>query len=145
LLAVDEALVNAIIHKDYGFSEAIHCIAYRDGFVVINPGGIPQEVPQHFSLADTVLESVPRNSRIVEWMRYMKDERGKPLVRALSEGTRKMCEEMEKLGLPAPYYETGRNTTVTLYNRDNHLAERLAPHAAYTSTAPKSDLPHEPG
>ena len=145
LLAVDEALVNAIIHKDYGFSEAIHCIAYRDGFVVINPGGIPQEVPQHFSLADTVLESVPRNSRIVEWMRYMKDERGKPLVRALSEGTRKMCEEMEKLGLPAPYYETGRNTTVTLYNRDNHLAERFAPHAAYTTTVPKSVFPHEPG
>ena len=141
LLAIDEALVNAVIHKDYGFSEAVHCIAYRDGFVVVNPGSIPQEVPQHFSLADTVLNSVLRNPRIVEWMQLMKDERGEPLVRALSEGTRKMRQEMESLGLPAPDYQTARDTTVTLYNR---FSERLAPHAAYT-TKPKQDMPPEPG
>ncbi len=142
LLAVDEAVLNAVIHRDYGFSEAIHCIAYRNGFVVKSPGGIPQEVPRHFSLADTVLNSVLRNSRIVEWMRFMKDEHGEPLVRALSEGTRKMRQEMESLGLPAPHYETDRDTTVILYNR---FEERLEPHAAYTTTARKPDTPAEPG
>ena len=133
LLAVDEAVVNAVMHRDYGFSEAIHCIAYRNGFVVKSPGSIPQDVPQHFSLEDTVLSSVLRNSKLVEWMRFMKDEQGKPLVRALSEGTQKMCEEMEKLGLPAPYYETGRDTFVTLYNRDNHLADRSTARASYST------------
>ena len=144
LLAVDEAVVNAVMHRDYGFSEAIHCIAYRNGFVVKSPGRIPQDVPSHFSLEDTVLSSVLRNPKLVEWMRFMKDERGKPLVRALSEGTQKMCEEMEKLGLPAPYYETGRDTFVTLYNRDNHLADRSTPRASY-STRSKPDIPHEKG
>ena len=71
-----------------------------------------------------------------------KDERGEPLVRALSEGTRKMRQEMESLGLPAPDYETTQHTTVTLYN---HFDERLAPHAAYTSTEPKLDTPPEHG
>ena len=141
LLAVDEAVVNAVIHKDYGINAPIHCIAYRNGLVVENPGGILQEVPPHFSLADTVLRSVLRNQKIVDWMRFMKDERGEPLVRALSEGTRKMRQEMENLGLPAPNYETSRHTTVTLYN---HFEERLAPHAAYT-TIPKPDTPPEQG
>ena len=141
LFAVDEAVVNAVIHRDYGGNAPIHCIAYRNGLVVENPGGIPQEVPQHFSLADTVLSSVLRNQKIVEWMRFMKDERGEPLVRALSEGTRKMRQEMENLGLPAPDYETAQRTTVTLYNR---FDERLAPHASY-ATKSKPDIPPEQG
>ena len=141
LFAVDEAVVNAIIHKDYSATTAIHCIAYQNGFVVKNPGGIPQEVPQHFSLADTVLSSVLRNQKLVEWMLLFKDERGTPLVRALSEGTRKMRQEMENLGLPAPDYETAQNTTVTLYNR---FEERLEPHASYAITTPKPDTLNEP-
>lgn len=140
-LAVDEAVINAIIHRDYGFNSAIHCIAYRNGLVVENPGGIPQEVPRHFSLADTVLHSVLRNHKIVEWMRFMKDEQGEPLVRALSEGTRKMRQEMENLGLPAPNYETEtQRTSVTLYN---HFEERLAPHAAYTATSKPETSPEQ--
>ena len=141
LFAVDEAVVNAVIHRDYGVNAPIHCIAYRNGLVVENPGGIPQEVPRHFSLADTVLSSVLRNQKIVDWMRFMKDERGEPLVRALSEGTRKMRQEMENLGLPASNYETAQWTTVTLYNR---FDERLAPHASYATTS-EPETPPEQG
>ena len=139
ILAVDEAVLNAVIHRDYGATTSIHCVAYRNGLVVENPGGIPQKVPRHFSLADTVLRSVLRNQKIVDWMCFMKDERGEPLVRALREGTRKMRQEMENLGLPAPNYETDQRTSVTLYN---HFEERLAPYAAYTTTS-KSETPPE--
>ena len=45
------------------------------------------------------------------------------------------------LGLPAPSYETSQHTSVTLYN---HFEERLAPHAAYTTTS-KPDIPPEQG
>lgn len=135
-LAVDEAVINAIIHRDYGATTAIHCIAYRNGLVVENPGGIPQAVPQHFSLSNTVLDSVLRNQKIVDWMRLLKDERGQPLVRALREGTRRMLQEMTKVGLPAPSYETTFvRTSVTLYNR---FQERLEPHA-YTRTKETQD------
>ncbi len=71
----------------------------------------------------------------------MKDERGEPLVRALSEGTRKMRQEMENLSLSAPNHETAQRTSVTLYN---HFEERLAPHAAYTTTF-KPEIPPEQG
>ena len=140
-ISVDEAIVNAVIHRDYAVNIPIRCAVYKDKVVVENPGGILQTVPRHFNLADTNLASVMRNPRIVEWMRLMKNEYGGPLVRALSEGTRVMRQEMENLGLPAPNYETAQRTSVTLYN---YFEERLAPHAAYTTT-PKPETPPEQG
>ena len=116
-ISVNEAIVNAVIHRDYAVNIPIRCTVYKDKVVVKNPGGILQTVPRHFNLADTTLASVLRNPRIVEWMRLIKDEHGGPLVRAFGEGTRIMRQEMKVLGLPAPYYETVRDTTVTLYNR----------------------------
>ncbi len=141
-IAVDEALVNAVIHRDYTVNTPIRCTAYKDKLVVENPGGILQGGPPHFHLADTFLDSILRNPRLVEWMRLMKNERGGPVVRALSEGTRKMRQEMENLGLSAPNYETTQRTTVTLYNR---FEERLEPHASYATTTPKPDTLNEPG
>ncbi len=116
-LTVFEALVNAVIHRDYAFTSPIFCSDYKDKLVVENPGGFLQTVPPRFSLADTVLNSERRNPRLVDWMRLMKDEDGIIFVRSLSEGTRRMLETMQDAGLPAPYYETGENTTVTLYNQ----------------------------
>ena len=116
-IVVDEALVNAIVHREYAVALSISCTVYKDKLVVKNPGNILQQVPQHFSLAEITLESSARNPKLVEWMRLIKDEQGTVFVRELSEGTRKMREEMENAGLPAPYYETDKNTTVTLYNQ----------------------------
>ena len=117
LIAVNEALVNAIIHREYAVATPITCTAYTDKLVVKNPGDMLQEVLAEFSLENVLLKSRFRNPRIVEWMRLIKDEHGGPLVNAFGEGTRIMRQEMKNLGLPAPHYETVRDTTVTLYNR----------------------------
>jgi hypothetical protein len=120
LIAVDEAIVNAVAHRDYAVSLPIVCESYRDAFVVRNPGRVQQinrDVPDRFSLEDTTLDSTPRNPALVEWLRAMKDNEGRAFVRALSEGTRRMRDEMEELGLPAPVYEVGEGqTTVKLFN-----------------------------
>ena len=141
LAAVNEALVNAIIHREYAVPTPVICTVYRDKLVVKNPGNILQHVPEEFSLENTFLDSLLRNPRIAEWMRLMKDERRAPLVRLLREGTRRMLQEMESLGLPPPHYETGRDTTVTFYNR---FKERLGPHASDATTSPKPNTPDEP-
>ena len=96
-----------------------------------NPGNIPQQVPQDFSLDDRILDTVPRNPKIVEWMRSMKDERGSNFVHALSEGTRRMYEEMKNLGLPAPHYHTKQYTALTLHSK---FDERLERHTLKTVT-----------
>ncbi len=130
-IAVDEALVNAIVHREYAVTTRIDCIVYRDKLVVKNPGNIPQHVPEKFSLDNTILNPVPRNPKIVGWMRLMKDERGALFVRELGEGTENMRKSMANLGLPAPQYHTDQYTIVTLYSK---FDERLEKHALKTVT-----------
>ena len=63
-IAVDEAVVNAVAHRDYAVSLPIECEKYTDALVVRSPGPVLQQryVPEHFSLDDTRLDHIPRNS-----------------------------------------------------------------------------------
>ena len=126
-IAVDEAIVNAVVHRDYAVSLPTECESYTDAFLVTNPGVVLQrnhDMPDHFSLADTNLDHMPRNSLLLEWLKAMRDEHGAAFVRALSEGTKRMRDEMSKLGLPAPEFDiTAGMTCVKLFN---DAAEREA-------------------
>ncbi|NJR19837.1 MAG: hypothetical protein HC785_32055 [Calothrix sp. CSU_2_0] len=127
-IAIDEAIVNAVAHRDYDINFPIECEYYKDAFIVRNAGRIIQRngviVPEHFSLDDTVLISTPRNPKLIEWLKQVKDQRGKAFVRALSEGTKRMCKEMVALELPPPDYKTNKEQTqVTLFSK---AAEREA-------------------
>lgn len=120
-IAVDEAIVNAVAHRDYTISLPIECEYYKDAFLVRNSGRIIQrdkDVPDRFSLDNIVLVSTPRNPRLIEWLKQMKDQRGRAFVRALSEGTKRMYKEMVNLELPAPDYTVSvAQTQVTLFSR----------------------------
>jgi predicted HTH transcriptional regulator len=118
LNAVEEAIVNAIIHRNYNMPVPIECSLYKDAFVVRNPGSLiqPEHIPTEFTLENQHLISYPRNPGIVGWGKTMKDESGQRFIKALSEGSRTMREAMKQLGLPAPLYHTNGFTTVVLYN-----------------------------
>lgn len=119
-IAIDEAIVNAVIHRDYGVQLPIECRLYRDGLVVENPGRIIQRgqvVPTEFSLSEITLDSSPRNSKLMQWMRSIRDDQGSVFVQALSEGTKRMRDEMLNLNLPAPRYNTEpKRTILVLYS-----------------------------
>ena len=113
-IAVDEAIVNAVAHRDHATQLPIECEAYKDGFLVRNPGRVQQrdhDLPEHFSLDTTTLVSTPRNPKLIEWLKAMKDERGAAFVRALSEGTKRMRDEMAGLALPPPTYDITQSQT----------------------------------
>jgi predicted HTH transcriptional regulator len=141
LAAIDEAVVNAVVHREYAAKYPIECKKFLDAFVVNNSGRVLQrerEVPKDFSLADIELDHSPRNPKLLGWLRLMKDERGAEFVRALSEGTRRMREEMQVLGLPAPrFHVTPAQTKVTLFN---NAAER---EAALRATSSESETSTE--
>ncbi|MBO9530652.1 MAG: hypothetical protein J7514_12930, partial [Acinetobacter oleivorans] len=132
-IAIDESVVNAVAHRDYGIGKPIFCFKYTDAFVVISPGGIIQSVnvPEHFSLDNTHLEHHSRSPQLMEWLRSMKDANGRAFVQALQEGTKRMREEMAKLGLQAPeYMTTSLETRVILYNnsatrKESSFAENI--------------------
>lgn len=118
-IVIDEAVVNAVAHRDYAIRAPIRCEKYSDAFVVVSPGAMLQyhDLPERFSLADTTLQHCSRNPKIMEWLRQIKDPQGRAFVQALEEGTRRMREEMARLGLPAPeYIITDYNTTLLLRN-----------------------------
>jgi predicted HTH transcriptional regulator len=127
LVAVDEAIVNAVAHREYAVKLPIECKKFSDAFTVANPGRVLQrerDVPKDFSLADVTLDHVPRNPKLLNWLKMMRDESGAEFVRALSEGTRRMRDEMQNMGLPAPrFHVTAFQTLVTLFNNS---AEREA-------------------
>lgn len=124
---IDEALVNALAHRDYRTGVPIECEAYTDAFVVKNPGRIIQrdtDPPPRFSLADVILDSMPRNTKLLEWLKLMRDPSGVAYVQAISEGTKQMVTAMETLGLPAPSYRLLSNET--LIQIENRAEEREA-------------------
>lgn len=112
---IDEAIVNAVAHRDYRTGIPIECESYTDAFIVKNPGRLLQrnsDLPNEFSLSDTVLDSMPRNPKLLEWLKLMKDPDGGAYVQAISEGTKQMLKEMTGLGLPAPWYRLAENETL---------------------------------
>ena len=124
---IDEAIVNAVAHRDYRTGIPIECEAYTDAFVVKNPGRMIQraaDLPSRFSLAEIVLDSMPRNPKLLEWLKLMRDPGGVAYVQAISEGTKQMVTAMEALGLPAPSYRLALNET--LIRLESRAEEREA-------------------
>ena len=129
--AVDEAIVNAVAHRDYALEWPIECIYYRDALVVKNPGRLLQRsgaVPPTFRLDERNLQSMPRNPMLMGWLKQSKDQKGQLFVRQLSEGTRAMLRAMTEAGLPPPEYSvTDSETILTLridLSRHTRVPER---------------------
>ena len=128
LIAVDEAIVNAVAHRDYAVKLPIECESYRDTFVVINPGRLQQrdaDVPDQFSLNDRRLDSIPHNPKLIEWLKDLRDEHANPFILAVSEGTRRMRDEMAKANLPSPLYTLTSSQTRVLLSNDISTREAL--------------------
>ena len=136
-IAIDEAIVNAVAHRDYALEWQIECAYYRDAFVVRNPGKLLQRsgtVPAHFSLDRQTLQHMPRNPKLLEWLKQARDQKGQRFVRALSEGTRTMLREMESAKLPAPVYDASpTETIVTLLSDPTRYIRKLEKSTEFTN------------
>ena len=126
-IAIDEAIVNAVAHRDYAIKLPILCEKYADAFLVRSPGVLRQDypIPQHFTLDELKLDHLPRNAKLIDWLKQIVDARGAVYVRALREGTRQMRDHMAALGLPAPEYLIGEARTEVILR--NNLSRREAP------------------
>jgi len=105
---IREALVNALVHRDYFSGDAIQINIFDDRIEFINPGSLPSGL----SLQILGTLSIQRNPQIYRLMRELK------LVEGLATGIPRMRSAMALAKLPQPVFEElGSFFRVTLYNK----------------------------
>lgn len=114
--ALREAIINALIHRDYRSFSQIQIRVYPDKLIIMNAGSLPPEVPVE-SLKTEHL-SRPRNKLLAETFYYA------GFIEAWGRGTLKIVEKCAEQGLPEPdFKEENGVMTVTFYkdklNKEN--------------------------
>lgn len=105
---LEEALVNALMHRDYSFPGAnISLFIFDDRVEVISPGGLPPGLEKK-SFGKL---SVRRNKIIADIFSRT------PYVEKLGSGIGRMNALMEKAQLPKPHFEMDHFFVVTLQRR----------------------------
>lgn len=109
--AVREAIVNAVVHRDYGRSgQRIRVFMFDDRIEVYSPGTLPPGVSLE-KMRRFEPQSVLRNPIIVGVFRDL----GSQYIERLGTGVRRIAAAMEAYGLPKPQFEeVGSEFRVTL-------------------------------
>jgi len=116
--AIREALLNAIIHKDYSGGTTIQISVYKNKIMMWNEGQLPETwtveklVEKHSSKPynPDVANAVFRSGYIESWGR----------------GTIKIIEKCVEAGLPKPSYLYENSGLWVVFNKDIYTADQLA-------------------
>ncbi len=105
-----EALINALVHREYGLSGSdINIKIFENRMEVISPGNFPSTVNED-NILDVHFSRNPRIARVLSDLGYVKE---------LGEGVNRMFEEMSKLNLPDPEFIGKGNGVVKVILRNN--------------------------
>lgn len=110
--AWQEALVNAVAHRDYGIQgQAVEVWLYQDRLEVLSPGGLPPEVSLDELRAGNPAHASrnPRIARVLADLGVMRDQ---------GEGIPRMFEEMESSFLPLPELDVTAGRFRVLLRKD---------------------------
>ena len=97
-VAVREAVINAVCHRDYFLKNNIFVNVFDDRIEIISPGNIPNDL----SLKEIYGKSNPRNFKIVDIFKKAH------YVEKLGSGLKRMEELMMVHGLKKPEYEASK-------------------------------------
>ncbi|NNJ12004.1 hypothetical protein EKD04_016855 [Chloroflexales bacterium ZM16-3] len=109
--ALREAVVNAIVHRDYSrIGETVRVFIYDDRVEVRSPGGLLPGISLDELVAMRV-RSVPRNPVLAG---YLRDIPG--YMERIGSGIRFMVSEMRRMELPDPEFTDHQDVVVTFRN-----------------------------
>jgi len=114
--ALREAIVNAIVHKDYS-SVHTQLKIYPDHLSLWNNGELSQKLT--LEKLKKTHSSYPRNELIADVFYKA------AYIEAWGHGTVKMIEECKKAGLPEPLYEDDAGGMLITFRKDIYTAENL--------------------
>jgi ATP-dependent DNA helicase RecG len=115
--ALREAIINALIHRNYDTTSQIQIRVYPDKLVIMNEGKLPPEVPVEKLKTNHL--SIPRNKLLAETFYYA------GFIESWGHGTLKIIEKCLEQGLPEPDFKEENNVMTVIFYKDKFNKENL--------------------
>ena len=115
--ALREAVINALIHRDYLGTSQIQVRVYSDKLVIMNQGKLPPEISVE-ELKTSHL-SIPRNTLLAEVFYYA------GFIESWGRGTIKIVENCVAQGLPEPDFAEENGVMSVVFYKDVWTAKNL--------------------
>ncbi len=120
---VDEAIVNAVAHRDYAIAGSkIRLFLFADRLELYSPGKLPNTI----TLDDMPYRTFTRNQLLVNFLSRIRSKRtGQVFLESRGEGVRKILEDGEAHSGRRPEYELfGDELRLTLWAKEGLTANR---------------------
>jgi ATP-dependent DNA helicase RecG len=118
LEALREAVINALIHRDYLSTGDVQIRVYDDQVLITNPGRLPEGLSEA-QLKDRSHPSLPRNPLIAQVFYYA------GLIERWGTGTWRITELCRDQGLPDPDFVSESFGFRVTFTQDPYIEERL--------------------
>ena len=115
--ALREAVINALIHRDYSSTSQIQIRVYPDKLMIMNAGKLPPEVPVEKLKANHL--SKPRNTLLAEVFHSA------GFIELWGQGTIKIMDNCLEQGLPEPDFNEENGVMTVTFHKDTWNEEHL--------------------
>ncbi|MBB3330261.1 ATP-dependent DNA helicase RecG [Halomonas campaniensis] len=105
--ALREAVVNALVHRDYRSTANVHVYVFKDRVEVVSPGGLPAGMSE----ADLGIKSIPRNPLLFGMLHRME------AVEHIGSGIRRIRRLCSEYGVAEPEIEVSPHWFVLRFPR----------------------------
>jgi predicted HTH transcriptional regulator len=113
---IEEAIVNAVAHRDYGSTGSVQVMLFADRLEIRNLGQLPPALTIEMLKHDHA--SYPRNPLIAETLYYAK------YIEKMGTGIQDMVRLCMDYGLPAPEFTMKDGFVATIYRKQNMALEK---------------------
>ncbi|MCE5332129.1 MAG: winged helix-turn-helix transcriptional regulator, partial [Bacteroidales bacterium] len=138
--AIEEAIVNAIAHRDYDSMASVQVMLFADRLEIRNPGQLPPALT--FEALKKDHSSYPRNPLIAESMYLTK------YIERMGTGIQDIIKHCVEYGLPEPEFKMTDTFVTTIYRKKGIAFEKVGGHVVgQTITEGQNDIEirHEKG
>jgi len=115
--ALREAIINALIHRDYWNFSQIQIRVYQDKLTIMNAGSLPPEVPVEKLKTNHL--SIPRNRLLAGIFYYA------GFIEAWGRGTTMIVEKCVEQGLPEPDFREDTGVMTVIFYKDKYTPKYL--------------------
>jgi ATP-dependent DNA helicase RecG len=115
--ALREAIINALIHRDYSGTSQIQIRVYPDKLIIMNEGKLPPEIPVEKLKTNHL--SIPRNTLLAKIFYYA------GFIESWGHGTIKIVENCIEQGLPEPDFKEENGVMAVIFYKDKWNEENL--------------------